>query len=479
MPAALRLTDADWLAIEREAASRSLAAFVRLAWPIIEPAQPYVHGRVIDAISEHLEAVTSGEIKRLLINVPPGTMKSLLTGVFWPAWEWGPKGMPSMRYVCGSHKEPLAIRDGMKMRRLIQSDWYQRLWPITMAGDQNAKTRFENTSTGFRMASAVKSMTGERGDRVVIDDPHNVEGATSDTERETTCREFRETIPTRLNNPDRSAIVVIMQRLHERDVAGMILEDGLGYEHLMLPMEYEPARSCSTSIGFTDWRTEQDELLFPERFTRESVDQLKMVLREYGAAGQLQQRPAPRGGGLIKVDRLEIGVPNKITRAVRYWDKAGTAGAGAYTAGVLVGVDADSRYWVLDVVRGQWAAPERERMIKQTAEADGKAFPVWIEQEPGSGGKESAESTVRMLAGWNIHADRVTGDKATRAEPLAAQIDAGNVRIKHGEWNRTFIDECATFPSGRYKDQVDAASGAFVKLTSGEGPLTLGLRRAY
>lgn len=465
--------------VERELCRRSLADFVRMAWHVVEPQQRYVSGWAVDAIAQHLEAVTAGDIRRLLINVPPGLMKSLLTGVFWPAWEWGPRGIPSMRYVCGSHEQGLAIRDGVKMRRLIQSDWYQARWPLSLTDDQNQKILFENSATGFRQASAIRSMTGRRGDRVVIDDPHSVEGATSDAERETACREFSETVPTRLNNPAESAIVVIMQRLHERDVSGLILSEIGCYDHLMLPMRFEPDRRCTTSIGFTDPRTDDGELLFPERFPESAVADLERSLREYGAAGQLQQRPAPRGGGLIKADRLEIGEPTEIKRAVRYWDKAGTHGGGAYTAGVLVGVDGDGRYWILDVVRGQWAAPERERMIKLTADTDGRGHAVWIEQEPGSGGKESAEATVRNLAGWNIRADRVTGDKGSRAGPLAVQIEAGNVRLKRAAWNRPFIDECVTFPAGKYKDQVDAAAGAFAKLTSTEGPISLGLRRAY
>lgn len=466
--------------VERELCRRSLGEFVRQAWHVVEPSQRYVHGWAIDAIAQHLEAVTHGEIKRLLINVPPGLMKSLLTGVFWPAWEWGPRGLAHHRYVCGAHGQDLAIRDGVKMRRLIQSDWYQARWPLRLAGDQNAKTKFDNERTGFRQACAIRSLTGHRGDRVVIDDPHSVEGANSDAERETALREFRETVPSRLNNPDESAIVVIMQRLHERDVSGLILDELGGYTHLMLPMRFEPDRRCATSIGFADPRTEYGELLFPERFSDDTVTALEISLREYGAAGQLQQRPAPRGGGLIPADKIQVGArPAKITRAVRYWDKAGTEGGGAYTAGVLLGVDGDGRYWVLDVVRGQWGAPERERIIRQTADVDGRSVPVWVEQEPGSGGKESAEATIRGLAGWSVSADRVSGDKSTRAEPLASQVDIGNLWLARGDWNRAFIDECATFPVGRYKDQVDACAGAFVKLTTHSAPVLLGLQRAY
>lgn len=464
----------DFAAVEAELCRRSLADFIRLAWPVIEPGQPYVHGWHIDAIADHLAAVTRGEINRLLINIPPGTMKSLASCVFWPAWEWTVR--PSLRYVCASHSQEHAIRDNVRMRRLVASEWYQRLFPLALSDDQNAKTKFENERTGWRHAMAVASLTGARGDRVIWDDPHSVEDALSDAKRNTALRIFDETLPTRLNDPSKSAIVVIMQRLHEADVSGHILERDLGYTHLCLPMEFEPERRCVTSIGFSDPRTEAGDLLFPARFPREVVERDKQVMGPMAVAGQFQQRPAPRGGGLLQADRLQVGDPPGKVRAVRYWDKAGTAGAGCYTAGVKVGKDDDGRFWVLDVVRGQWDAPERERRIKQTAQVDGVPVSVWIEQEPGSGGKESAEATIRNLAGFVVYADRVTGAKETRVEPFAAQVASGNVWLARGAWNRAFIDECAMFPVGKFKDQVDAASGAFVKLAAAEVPTGKSLR---
>ena len=197
MQPVLDLTDADWLAIEREACRRSLVTFIQRAWHVLEPGQKYVHGWHMDAIAEHLEAVTAGQINRLLINVPPGTMKSMSVSVFWPAWEWGPRGMPHIRFIGASHEESLATRDNMKMRHLVQSEWYQRLWPTPLMGDQNQKTYFQNTKTGWRQSCPVGSMTGKRGDRVVWDDPHSVEDAHSDAQLETANRIFRETLPTR------------------------------------------------------------------------------------------------------------------------------------------------------------------------------------------------------------------------------------------------------------------------------------------
>lgn len=297
--------------LDRADAEESLAEFIRQAWHVIEPGQPYIHGWHIDFICAHLESITDGvefedgtHYNRLLINVPPGTMKSLTVGVFWPAWEWGPRNMPHLRYVCASHSQSLAVRDSMKMRRLIMSQWYQDRWGdrVQLVGDQNAKTKFETTLTGFREAVAAGSITGARGDRVIIDDPHSVEGAASDQMRASTLEWFLEAVPTRLNNPKSSAIVTVMQRLHHEDVSGVILEKDLGYDHICLPMLYDPAAAKTTLLGYDDPRTQDGELLFPERFPEDVVDRDRRVMGEYAFAGQMQQVPTPRGGGVIRRD---------------------------------------------------------------------------------------------------------------------------------------------------------------------------------
>ena len=257
----LNLTTADWLAIERELCKRSLAEFAKRAWHILEPATPLKWGWALDAICAHLEAVTRGHISRLLMNVPPGCMKSLLTGVIWPAWEFGPQGRPDRRFIATAHKQDLAIRDNMKCRRLVQSQWYQARWPIALTSDQNAKTKFETTATGFREAMAFTSMTGARGDLVILDDPLSADDANSQAALDAAELTFLEALPTRVNN-EKSAIVVIMQRLHERDTAGLILSRGLPYVHLCLPMRFEPERRCVTAWA-SDPRERDGELLFP------------------------------------------------------------------------------------------------------------------------------------------------------------------------------------------------------------------------
>lgn len=452
------------------AARASLATFVNAAWHILEPGQPYRHGWHIDAICEHLEAVTAGDITRLLINVPPGTMKSLLVGVFWPAWEWGPRGLPHMRYLGTSHSHPLAIRDNLKARRLVASSWYQERWggSVRLMPDQNAKLKFENDATGFREAMAFTGLTGSRGDRVLIDDPLSVDDANSDLKRSAVNETFREAVPTRLNNPDASAIVVVMQRLHGDDVAGLIIDRDYGYEHLMLPMEFEPARRCHTSIGFADPRKSDGDLLFPERFPREVVERDKKVMGSYAVAGQFQQRPAPREGGLFKRAWFSTvkAIPAR-TRFVRGWDLAASTGAdSAYTAGVMIGRTPAGRFIIADVVRDKLSPGGVERLIVNTAAQDGTQCRISLPQDPGQAGKAQVAYLVSKLAGYRVTASPESGDKVTRAEPLAAQAEAGNVDLLEGSWNTAFLDEAGDFPNGKFKDQVDAASRAFNELVS-------------
>jgi predicted phage terminase large subunit-like protein len=460
----LRLTRADLLAVERELCSRSLADFAKRAWRVLEPATPLKWGWALDAICAHLEAVTDGRINRLLMNVPPGTMKSLLTGVIWPAWEWGPRGMPQSRFLGTAHKQDLAVRDSMKCRRLIQSPWYQALWPMPLTSDQNAKTKFENHATGFREAMAFTSMTGSRGDRVTLDDPLSADDANSDAALRAAELTFTEALPSRVNN-DRSAIVVIMQRLHERDTSGIILDRKLPYVHLCLPMRFEADRRCVTPI-FADPRTYDGELLFPERFSEAQVSDLERTMGSYASAGQLQQRPAPRGGGMFRRDwfRVVDAAPAGC-QWVRGWDLAATANDNAaWTAGVKIGRAPDGRFYIADSRRIQGTAADAERLIVNTASQDGVTVTGSLPQDPGQAGKAQAQYLVRQLAGYTYKATPESGDKETRALPLAAQAEAGNVLLIRGEWNRDFLAELETFPMGKFKDQVDAATRAFAEL---------------
>lgn len=809
----VKLTPQLVIEARKELAKRSLASFAKQAWPVLEPATELKWGWALDGICEHLEAVTDGRIKRLLMTVPPGSMKSLLTGVIWPAWEWGPKGNAWKRYLCTAHKQDLAVRDNLKCRRLIQSPWYQKMWNVPLAGDQNAKTKFENTASGFREAMAFTSMTGSRGDCllgstivqtedgpktiehlvkcsysgnvlsydsntgrvvyrrvqavarrsspdfyrlhfasgsvvectgdhriytsrgyvearllssddiclrsvrnsgkaecvpakkgsearggsgllqqsmhpncykyqvrqvgkilhnlreqgatrqgrlfasmfgsvkrtqegsslrvsrhsvrdvqyhvqaekqgscspllleamrgyrpfkgnagigksrmeerrerekvssdinvsipkdapkdhqsgrgvlrgvfepirfagsphrrergqqcleelghvmqelpyemarcgsfdtqedtvalvervcepavvydiqvegtrcffangtlvhncVILDDPHSVDDANSTTRLAADILTFREALPTRINN-DQSAIVIIMQRLNQGDVAAVAKE--LGYEHLMIPMRFEVDRKCYTSIGWEDPRTDEGELMFPERFGEKQVEELEKTLMAYGTASQLQQRPAPREGGLFKHAWFQpIAVmPNNVQRTVRAWDLAATAKSTSndpdYSVGLRMAVTDDGLYIVEHVRRFRGTPMEVEAEIAATASLDGPDVTIYLDQDPGAAGKGWLNILIQKLAGYAIKTDRPTGDKATRAAPLASQAEAGNVRILitgdpvKDAWVQPFLDEAGLFPAVKHDDQVDAAGSAFRELALGAKAFT-------
>lgn len=463
------LTTGDIQAIERELCQRSLTEFIKRAWHIIEPAQPYIHGWHIDAVAEHLEAVTAKQLTRLSIAVPPGCMKSLMVGVFWPAWEWGPKGFASYRYLGTSHRADLATRDNMRARRLIQSEWYQKLWPIALIGDQNAKQKYENTETGFREAMAFTGLTGSRGDRVLMDDVMSVDDAKSDAKRLAIITTFLEAVPTRVNNPETSAIINIQQRLHPEDTIGICIAKELGYELLVLPMEFERENRCITSIGFKDPRKKENDLLFPERFPRSTVDRDKKSLGSFATASQFQQRPVPREGGMFHRDWFEVvdAAPVNI-EWVRGWDLAATESKQgqepAFTAGVKVGIDQDGVYYIGHVAKGQLSAGKVERLIKNTASQDGPTVTIDLPQDPGQAGKAQVRYLVKQLAGYVVKFGLESGSKELRAEPLASQAEAGNVKIVRGPWNEAFLAEVEFFPNGKFKDQVDAASRGFTRL---------------
>lgn len=447
---------------------QSLSNFVEEAWHVLEPNTVYSHNWHIEAICAHLEAVTDGRITRLLINVPPGSMKSMLVSVLWPAWEWGPRGMAWLRYVATAFNDGPVLRDAGKMLNLLSSEWYRVLWPEVVLS-RTAVTAFENTATGSRRGVAFGSLTSQRGDRLIIDDPHSTTTAESDIERAKTGRAFREGATNRLNSLKESAIVVIMQRLHEEDISGIILKLKLGYVHLMLPMEFEPERACKTVIGFEDPRTTDGDLLDPDRISRETYETYKRQTTAYAIAGQYQQRPAPREGGLFKRHWFEIvhAVPAGVKR-VRGWDLAASeTQTAAYTAGVLLAMK-DGVYYVEDVRRERGSPADIERLIKNTAILDSHDVRVSIPQDPGQAAKTQVMALGKLLAGFDVRfsvESRVgKGGKEARAMPVSAQAEIGNIKIVIGDWNRAFLEEICMFPSGTYKDQVDALSRAFSEL---------------
>lgn len=289
----------------------SLAEFVRQAWHLVEPGAKLRWNWHLDVICAYLEAYFERRITRLIFNVPPGSMKSLLVSVFGPAWAWTRD--PSRRFINLTNEVGLATRDSLRMRQVVQSDWYQGRWgdAVQISADQREKMHFANTATGFRQGLGITgSVTGKRGTDLLIDDPLDAQKAFSDVETQTVNDTYDNAISSRLNDLEHDGIVLIMQRLRTNDLTGHLLsKKATKWVQVRIPMEYdgEPGYDPVADLGpeyahLTDPRTEIGELMFPARFTRHAVDALKEDLGKYGTAGQLQQRPTPLGGGILRKD---------------------------------------------------------------------------------------------------------------------------------------------------------------------------------
>ena len=512
----LLLPTRDELRAER--IRRDLGRFVREAWPILEPGTPYVPNWHIDAICEHLEAVTAGEIGRLIINIPPRHMKSLAVTVFWPCWEW--LSHPHRRFLFSSYAQVLSTRDSLKCRRLISQPGFadprvpasertliervgymglvamlaaardEEPWALT--GDQSTKQRFENTATGFRIATSVGgSATGEGGDRVVVDDPQKADEAQSDVMRESVLEWWDQTMSTRLNDPKTGAFVIVMQRLHETDLTGHVLAQGV-YEHLCLPAEYEPSHPF---VWPEDPRVEEGALLWGAHVDRPSLEQMRRSLGSYGSAGQLQQRPAPDEGGILKRawwrwwDGKRATAPH-FEELVQSWDMSfgdNEEATSSFVVGQLWGRFGADKYLIRQT---------RARMEFTESVAAVREMTTWADREyPARAGhsklvEDKANgpaiiSTLRREIPGMIGVNP-RGDKIARARSVAPQVEAGNVYLpgaanaKHSDydpsstprWVRALVDECASFPAAAHDDQVDALSQALHRMAdTGTGVL--------
>jgi len=477
-PAARTRADAAFLdrdATRAERSKRRLRDYLRfIVWPVVEPATPYVGGFHIDAICDHLEAVSLRQIRDLLITVPPRHTKSLCSSVAWPTWDWIHR--PQSRILSSSFSGELSVEHAVLSRRVLDSPAYRRAWGhlFALQTDQNVKAHYENTKRGYRIATSVGgTATGRGGDFLISDDPHNLQTIHSEMERASVINWYRQVWSTRFNDAKTGCRVVIMQRGHERDLAGQLIEQG-GYVHLNLPTEYEPTTRV-TVIGWRDPRTKPGELLCPERFGPAEVAKAKRDLTATGFATQHQQRPVPHEGGLFKRDKLKVITKEQLPAGksfveCRAWDVAATEPARGkdpdFTVGAKLRRYDDGSYVVMHIVRGQYGPAQGDDVMLSTAKADGVSCRQREEQEPGSSGKKVIASHVKLLAGYDYAGEPSSGDKATRAKPFAIQVDAGNVTIlADGTWDvQAFIDELTLFPNGRHDDQVDGTVKAFNEL---------------
>jgi len=452
-------------------ARQSLRAFVEWAWPILEPGTPFSPNWHIDLICEYLEAVTAGEIRHLVINIPPRYMKSLLVSVLWPCWEWSRQ--PSMRYIFSSYAEGLASHHSLSRRRLIRSRPYQRFAPeVRLTRDQAEKLEFHNTMGGIMVATSTGgSITGKGGNRLIIDDPHSPTQAESDAQRQQALDFFNYTLSTRLDDPKRDVKVLVMQRLHTRDLTAVCLEQG--FEHLCLPA-LAPSR---TTVDFPrSGRTvvrEIDAPLWPERQGVADLEHQRQVLGSYGFAGQYQQQPVPRDGGMFKVEWWQYWdhAPARFDEIVQSWDLSFKDGDGHdYVVGLVAG-RVGACVYLLDRFKAKASFTETCQAIKRMVATHPATRIVLIEDA--ANGPAVVSALHKEIRG--ILAVTPEGGKRSRAAAVEPQIEAGQVflprprfadgqlRFEHA-WVEDFVEQCSVFPKGEHDDDVDALTQLLVYL---------------
>ena len=454
--------------IDRIAAARSYINFVQIAWDEIEPARHFVNSWHVGAICEHLEAVIRGDITRLLINVPPNTSKSMTCSVMLMPWAWTQR--PELKSINACYSHQIARRDSLRARNLIRSHWYQARWgkkyqirPSTVAEDSGNK--YSTDKGGFRMVTTINStVTGEHADIQMIDDPikpQDASGTKSITKSvlDDILTWWSDTMSTRLVDYRKSARVIMMQRLHENDLAGAMLEEG-GYEHLCLPMEFEPERKCFTSIGFEDPRTDYNELLVPERFDAEAVKILKEELGPRAAQSQLQQDPVALSGNIFKRDSVKFysSEPNHFDVMIQSWDCTFKETGGSYVVGQVWG-KVGARFYLLDQVRDRWSFSQTCKQLQALSAKWPNARRKLVEAK--ANGIAVVDHLENTITGLELVEPK--GGKEARANAIEPYWTAGNIFLPHPKiapWIVGYIDEHVKFPAGKNDDQVDATTQA-------------------
>jgi predicted phage terminase large subunit-like protein len=448
--------------------ARSFRDFLPAIWPIVEPSTVFRANWHLDAIADHLEAVDRGQIRHLLITMPPRFTKSLTATIAFPTWVWTRK--PHRRFLTASHNMGLSTEHAVLSRRIIESFWYQTHFGdrVQLTTDQNVKTHYENTARGYRMAMSVGGgVTGHGGDILICDDPIDVEDRFSEAIRKKAVEWRLKVWSSRLNDPKAGCTIDIMQRCHQKDVGAALIDLG-NVEHLCLPQEYNPKKIVTTSLGFRDPRQHAGELMSPDRFgPAENAAARKTLGSDYNAIHN--QEPQPEGGLLFKRpwfskiitrDQADAMLKAGYVRG-RGWDAAATEGDGDFTCGVKMAKTADGFYIVEHVIRGQWGPDEADKTMLATVRSDGRDCRQREEQEGGSSGKKVIAAHLKLLAGYDFKGETSTGDKATRARPFRAQLAGGNVYFVEGPWLQDYIDELCGFPAADHDDQVDASSNIF------------------
>jgi len=453
----------DLRLFDQSLAQASLAQFVKQAWHIVEPATPIVWNWHLDVICEYLEAVAAvGGIRRLIINLPPRSGKSLLASVLWPAWVWSKR--PSERWLFASYASRLSEKHSIDRRSVITSPWYQERWSgVQLTEDQNQKTEFVNTARGHMIATSLGgTATGKGGNFILADDLQNPEMSESEPERKTVLRFFDETLSTRLDDKRYGRIVVIQQRTHQADLTGHLLELG-GWTHLRLPAEFEQKTIIALPLSNREIAKEEGALLWPEREGPAELEAIKHQLGTYGYACQYLQDPIPRGGNQFKAEWLQTysDVPAGFDDVVLSIDCAFKTGSTAdYSAAVIVGYVQTRRpdgpapgYYVLRVWRGRVAFAELKRKTIELY----KDWPISVVLIEDAASGQSIIQELCSETSLPVKPVRADRDKVSRATAVEPAVEAGLLRLPlSAPWLTDFVAELISFPGGAHDDQTDA-----------------------
>lgn len=467
------------LAADAELCKRSLHYFLSQAWEHIEPAT-YVDNWHIHVLCTHLEAVARSEIKRLIINIPPGHMKSMLVSIFFPVWMW--INDPTKQILSTSHSMDFSARDTARARELIQSEWFQERWDLELRDDQNAKTDYKNTKFGFRKAKAFTKLTGARGNLLIIDDPMSAYDANSPTERYNVKTTMLQTVPSRLNDLEEDSIIIIAQRLHMEDIVGVIQDAGLDYEVLSIPARYEGDKIFATSLKMEDPRTEIGELLFAKKFSDHAMLEMEKSLGAYQWSAQYQQNPVPATDGYFNKDWILWYTPEerpKLSEMHLYMttDHA-PSGKGDFNAGVMWGLDHKGHYWFLDAYHKQSNILDALGVVNNGGEYEllnegflpmiEKWKPIYWIPEDDNSWKTFEPMARNMMRDTGTNKSVIKpiptrgGDKEVKNMPFAAACQNGMVHLpKNNQKAQDLVSEMLTFPVGKHDDFIDAAGHIF------------------
>lgn len=482
----------------RQQASNSLYEFIKQAWPQIEKGAPFVGGWHIQALCEHLEALYRGEIKNLLVNIPPRSTKTITCSSMFPSWVW--INDPSTQFLCLSHSQPLSTKAALTHRDIITSKWYKVRWGhiYDLKADQNQKTQFSNTKSGYRISRAMRSgVTGDGANILIVDDPNNA--AESDTVREETNERWDSVLSTRLNNTNNDKRLVIQQRTNENDLTGHILkgEEADEWTKLIIPMEFEEKRRCKTIVlpssngrRWKDPRTTEKESICPVRFNAKAIDSLKKRLGStYLIAGQLQQRPAPEEGGLFRKSWFQWWKktePPKVFQIIQSWDTAfkkedkrkpnqKISFSACTTWGLFDDEFGITNIILLNLWRDRVEFPELRAMAQKLAKdyrnngsvdivPDGGHVPDMILIENKATGDPLNQELRRAGIVTTMYDPSLDGDKIRRASLITHIVQAGRIWVPSRppnfdnltSFSKVFVESCANFPNDDdSKDIVD------------------------